>query len=161
PRDAPARQRTMRDAVAWSHDLLVPAEQVLFRRLAVFVGGFDLAAAEAVAGDGGIGVLDGVAAPADATLLREQDDPSRGPRCFMLETVGEFGVDRAAASGEEAAIRERHAAWSRALAARTPTWPPPGDRPAAAARLEAEHPNLRAALAWLDGTGSGRGDDLL
>src|SRR5262249_7826502 len=72
-RDLPARQRTMRDAVAWSHDLLTEEERILFRRLAVFVGGCTLEAAEAVAEDGGIGVLDGVAALADASLLREQD----------------------------------------------------------------------------------------
>ena len=94
-RDAPARQRTLRDAIAWSHDLLSDDEKALFRRLCVFVGGFTLEAAEAVCdadGDLGIDVLDGVASLVSKSLLRElgqEDDPRFG----MLETIREYGQE--------------------------------------------------------------------
>ena len=71
-RDLPARQRTMRDAIAWSYDLLTPEEQALFRRLAVFAGGFTLEAAEAVADpDGELPVFDGIVALVEQSLLRQ------------------------------------------------------------------------------------------
>ena len=82
-RDLPARQQTMRDAIAWSYDLLTPDEQALFRRLAVFVGGCTLEAAEAVCdarGDLGIEVLDGIASLVDKSLLRQEDGPDGEPR---------------------------------------------------------------------------------
>ena len=118
-RDLPARQQTMRAAIAWSHDLLTPEEQVLFRRLAVFAGGFTLEAAEAVAsgsGEPGIDPFEGVASLLDKSLLRQEAGPGGEPRFSMLETVREFALEQLAASGEEAAIRERHAAWCLALA---------------------------------------------
>ena len=102
----------MRAAIAWSHDLLTPEEQVLFRRLAVFAGGFTLEAAEAVAsgpGEPGIDPFEGVASLADKSLLRQEAGPGGEPRFFMLETVREFALEQLAASGEEDAIRERHA----------------------------------------------------
>ena len=71
-RDLPARQRTMRDAIAWSYDLLSPDEQALFRRLAVFAGGFTLDSAEAVAAaDGRLAVLDGLVALVEQSLVRQ------------------------------------------------------------------------------------------
>src|SRR5215218_2200291 len=77
-RDLPARQRTMRNALAWSYDLLSPEEQALFRRLAVFAGGFTLEAAEVVAGAEAEGdVLDGVVALVEQSLLRQM--PSSDP----------------------------------------------------------------------------------
>ena len=102
-RDLPARQQTMRDAIAWSYDLLTPEEQALFRRLAVFVGGFTLEAAEAVGGPSrapGSTSLDGVASLVDKSLLRQEDGPDGEPRFRMLETVREFGLEQLAASGE-------------------------------------------------------------
>ena len=157
-RDLPARQRTMRDAVGWSYDLLALEEQVLFRRLAVFVGGFSLEAAEAVGGvgaDPGIGVLDGVASLVEQSLLHEEDGPGGEPRLVMLETIREFGLERLAASGEADAVRGRHAAWCVALAERAEivaAWGGP-DQKLWLDRLEAELPNLRAALAWLRESG--------
>ena len=97
-RDLPDRQRTMRDAITWSHDLLTPEEQVLFRRLAVFVGGGTLEAAEAVAGAPGeraLAVLDGVASLVAKSLLRQEDGPDGEPRYRMLETVREFAAGAA------------------------------------------------------------------
>jgi len=78
-RDAPARQRTLRDAVAWSQDQLTEELQALFRRVAVFVGGFDLVAAGAVAGSDSLAVLDGLGALADQSLLRREEERCGNP----------------------------------------------------------------------------------
>ncbi|MDP9356600.1 MAG: helix-turn-helix domain-containing protein, partial [Chloroflexota bacterium] len=148
-RDLPARQRTLRDAIAWSHDLLTEEERLLFRRLAVFAGGATCEAAEAVADPAGeLGVVNGLAVLVDQSLLRKEDDPDGEPRYRMLETVREYALERLDASGEEAAVRDRHAAWCLALAeaAGAVLWTTYD--PGVVARLEAEHPNLRAALTW-------------
>jgi non-specific serine/threonine protein kinase len=151
-RDAPARQRTMRDAIAWSHELLNPDEQALFRRLAVFVGGCTLDAAVTVGNLGddlGLDPLEGVRSLVDQSLLQRIPQADGSLRLGMLETVREFGLECLAASGEEAAARRAHAtnylvlaeevdprhAWSTPLGG----W---------LARLEVERDNLRAALTW-------------
>jgi len=167
PHDAPARLRTMRDAIAWSYDLLDPAAQALFCRLAVFTGGFTLDAAEAVAGapvsaaDSATphhapDVLDLVTVLAANSLLQPIIAPGGEPRYGMLETVREYGLERLVERGEEAAARNRHAAWCLRLAEQnlvqqagwaveTP-W---------LAQIESEHANLREALAWLESAGAG------
>src|SRR5215218_9807001 len=119
-RDLPARQQTMRDAIAWSYDLLTPEEQVLFRRLAVFARGFTLEAAEAVASGSdkpGIDPFESVASLTDKSLVRQEAGFGGEPRFTMLETVREFALEQLAASGEEDAVRERHAHWCLTLAA--------------------------------------------
>ncbi|MGH2560234.1 MAG: ATP-binding protein [Thermomicrobiales bacterium] len=126
-RDLPARQQTLRHAIAWSYDLLSPEEQTLFRRLSVFAGGFSLDAAEVVA-EGGRretdddgtsafrlatpppSVLDGVAALVDHSLLRRIERDGDEPRLFMLPTIREYGVEELAAREEEHAARTAHAA---------------------------------------------------
>jgi non-specific serine/threonine protein kinase len=172
PRDLPDRLRTMRDAIAWSHDLLTEAEQALFRRLSVFVGGFTLEAAEAVLGAGGddglalapLGttppprlkdaptppsVLDGLASLVDQSLLHRIEATNGESRFGMLETVREFGLERLAASGEERAVRDAHARWCLDLAEQSPPFPLRGTvHPEALDRVEAEAGNLREALAW-------------
>jgi predicted ATPase len=118
-RDAPARLQTMRDAIAWSHDLLSPAEQVLFRRLAVFVGGFTLEAARTVgdpAEDLGLDALEGVASLVDRSLIQREQGLEGEPRFGMLETIREFAFERLVASGEEAVARHAHALHYLALA---------------------------------------------
>ena len=160
-RDQPDRLRTMRDAIAWSYDLLEPDEQALFRRLSVFVGGFTLEAAEAV----GQGTLDLISSLVDQSLIQSLAASSGGPhfkhlgdvqdvaakttqRFIILETVREYGLDRLAANGEAEATRRDHAAHYLALAEaaephlRGPTQAVWLDR------LEGERPNLRAALTW-------------
>jgi len=102
PRDLPPRQQTLRSTIVWSYDLLAPAEQALFRRLAVFVGGCSLEAAEAV-GEGP-DVLSGVAALIEHSLLRREDvltgtGLARESRYFMLETVAELARELLATSG--------------------------------------------------------------
>jgi predicted ATPase/DNA-binding CsgD family transcriptional regulator len=170
-RDAPARQQTMRDTIAWSYGLLPPAEQSLFRRLAVFVGGFTLSAAEAVGGrfaEGGAAtplersdppsppsVLDGLTSLADHSLVRLVDALQSEPRYAMLETVREFALEQLAASGEADVIRGKHAAWYLALAEEEAEEALRGGPHQAhwLDRFEAELPNLRGALGWLEETG--------
>ena len=182
PRDAPARLRTMRDAIAWSYDLLTPDEQALFRRLSVFVDGFSLEAAEAVGrktengkretGESSVFrfpssdfVLDGIASLVDKSLIRRahrhaalDGSPHEGadPRFEMLETVREFGLDMLAAAQEEDGARAAHAALMLDLAGRQ-TLERDGE-PAWFDRMDAELPNLRAALTWTcDGNDSHAG----
>jgi predicted ATPase/transcriptional regulator with XRE-family HTH domain len=117
-RDLPARQRTMRDAIAWSYDLLSPEEQSLFRRLAVFAGGFTLDAAAAVAPpDRERPVFDGVVALVDQSLVRQSPGIDVEPRYQMLETVREFGLEQLSLAGEMNDARERHATHLLRLAA--------------------------------------------
>jgi non-specific serine/threonine protein kinase len=141
----------MRDTIAWSYDLLSPDEQQLFRCLAVFVGGFTLEAAEEVcsACNGhALDVPDGVGSVLDKSLLRHVANAPDEPRFEMLETVREYGLEQLAASGEEAAVRERHAAFFRDLAARARSAWIAADYAPWLDRLEAERGNVRAALGW-------------
>jgi non-specific serine/threonine protein kinase len=152
-RDQPARRRTMRDAIAWSHDLLSPEEQILFRRLAVFAGGFTLEAAEAVAGAGGIPAEDvfaGVEALVDQSLVQRRGAVAAEQRFGMLETVREFGLERLAEHGEQDEARRGLAAYFLSLADRIERELLHGaTRWATVARLEPDHANLRAVLGWL------------
>ena len=145
--DRPDRQQTMRDTIAWGHDLLAPAEQALFRRLAAFVGGCTLEAAEAVcaAPEEGLDVLEGMAALLDKSLLVELEGEA-SPRLGMLETIRDYASERLELSGESARMRQRHAAYILALALEAE---PELDGPQQAAwlrRLDAELDNIRAVL---------------
>jgi predicted ATPase/class 3 adenylate cyclase len=145
-RDLPARQQTLRGAIAWSHDLLDPDEQRLFRRLGVFVGGFTLDAAEAVCdvqGDLGIDVLDGLESLVSKSLVKQQAGATGDARFSMLETIREYAAEQLEASGKAAAIQERHTNHFLALAIASPRTPEGFDR------VEQDHDNLRAALQWL------------
>ena len=150
-RDLPARQQTLRDTMAWSYDLLDEAEQRLFRRLAVFMGGCPLDAAEAVCnaeGDLGLDVLDGLGALVEQSLARQLKGADGEPRFRMLETVREYGLEQLEASGELGQTRQAHAEHYLALAeAAEPELRGP-EQAGWLARLEAEHDNLRAALEW-------------
>ena len=158
PHDLPARQKTMRDAIAWSYELLADKEQALFRRMCVFAGGCTLDAAEVICADSGDrpAVLDGLASLAANSLLQVQQSaaaadaglPPAAPRVIMLETIREYGTELMAARSEAAEIRQRHAAYYLALAEQAG---PALTGPEAAgwlARLDTEHDNLRAALRW-------------
>ncbi|HWE60119.1 MAG TPA: helix-turn-helix domain-containing protein, partial [Chloroflexota bacterium] len=119
-RDLPARQRTLRDTIAWSYELLPAAEQALFRRLSVFAAGYTLAAAEAVCRPADVRddplataeVLDGLGTLADLHLLRVTAPrlDAGEPRLDMLETIREYGREQLTASGELETLRARHAA---------------------------------------------------
>ena len=148
--DVPARQQTLRNAIAWSYDLLSGAEQRLFRRLGAFVGGCALETTEAVcsaAGELGIDVLDGVASLVDKSLL-SQDEAGPEPRFLMLETIREYALERLETSGEAAATRRRHAEYYLALAEQAAPELHGAQQVAWLDRLDREHDNLRAALGW-------------
>jgi non-specific serine/threonine protein kinase len=150
-RAAAARHRTLRAAIAWSDALLTEPERALLRRLSVFAGGWSLDAAEAVgAGDGIAGweVLDLLARLVEQSLV--QLEPGAGPeaRYRPLETVRQYAAERLAEAGEEAATRGRHAAWAAALAEQAGPGLLARDQLGWLARLDVEHDNLRAALAW-------------
>jgi predicted ATPase len=154
-RDLPERQQTLRRTIAWSHELLEPEEQVLFRRFAVFADGCTLAAAEAVCDDGGgaLDVLAGLAALVDRSLLLPGEDADGGARYAMLETIREYALESLGASGEADALRRRHAQHFLEVveqAAPELTGPRQG---ALLARLDAEHGNLRGALGWARDSG--------
>ena len=150
-RDLPERQQTMRTTIAWSYDLLDPNTQALFRRLAVFRGGWTLEAAEVVGVDAhedADAVLDGLARLVDASLV-VADTTGSEPRYRMLEPVRQYAEEQLERSGEATAVRERHAMFFAALAAQAYG----GLRSTAqvqwVARLDQEYPNLRAAMLWL------------
>ncbi len=117
PRDQPGRLRTMHDAIAWSYDHLTPAEQAAFRRLAVFTGGCDIPAAEAVLGLASAESLAMAQRLVDQAVLQRTAGPGGHPRLVMLETIREFGLQALAAHDEEPATRAAHAARYLALAA--------------------------------------------
>lgn len=142
PDDLPARQRTMRDAIAWSYDLLSPDEQRLFRRLAVCVGGCTPAAAMAIggAGEDEPALLVELAALVDRGLLRPAAVDDLGdiePRMTMLETLREFGLQLLEQAGEVKDARGAHAAHFLGLA-----------ETARGSGLASDHDNLRTALSW-------------
>ena len=150
-RDAPTRQRTLRDTIAWSYDLLAPEERVLFRRLAVFAGGFTLDAAAAVAGpDTELAILEGVGALVEQSLLRPIPGLDDEPRYQMLETVREFGLERLAAAGEANEIRRRHADHFLMLDERRVHGTQLSPDLASLTWAALEQDNIRLALAWFD-----------
>jgi predicted ATPase len=157
-RDLPARQQTLRNAIAWSYDLLDENERKLFRRLSVFVGGCTLDAAEAVARDNVErergserapgSVLDQLSSLLDKSLLREVEAANGEPRFVMLELLREFGLEQLEASGEQETIRHRHANFFLALAEQAEASLESGEQLEWMNRMEREHDNLRAALEW-------------
>ena len=153
-RDAPIRQQTLRNTIAWSYQLLDAWEQRLFRWLSVLVGGWTLPDAEAVgtrAGNGDGKVLDGIAALVDKSLLQRIEptvEGHEGPYLGMLETIREYGHEALIAHGEAASARQAHAEYFCLVAEEAEaalqgpqlvTW---------LERLERAHDNMRAALHW-------------
>lgn len=152
PRDAPERQRTMHNAIAWSHDLLAPEEQAVFRRLSVCVGGFTLEAAATIGNgeDDALGLVDSLIA---WSLVERVPDAVGQARFAMLETIREFGLERLRADGEDTLTRQTHARWFMRMAeSEIPNFDGPGLR-AAHDRVEADLDNCRVALAWTIETG--------
>jgi predicted ATPase len=153
--DLPHRQQTLRAAMDWSHDLLTPGEQRLFRRLAVFVGGCNLEAVEAVCdtkADLDLDLLDGMASLVDKSLV-QQVEPTKGESRFvMLETIREYALEKLQESEEHALTKRAHAAYCLVLAEEVAA-----ESGAEGAewleRFMLEHDNFRAALEWLTETG--------
>ncbi|CAM3043072.1 Transcriptional regulatory protein [Mycobacterium intermedium] len=147
-RTAVRRQQTLRASVDWSHELLSEPEQVLFRRLAVFYGGFDLDAARAVAGDGleRYQVLDQLTLLVDKSLV-VAEDTADGTRYRLLETVRQYAQENLHESSEGNEARNRHRDHYTALAGLLDT-PVAGEHQRRIERAGIEIDNLRAAFAW-------------
>src|SRR5437899_1580953 len=155
-RDLPERQQTLRAAMDWSYDLLNAAEQKLFRRLSVFVGGCNLEGVEAVCdtkGDLDLDLLDGMASMVDKSLAQQIERANGESRFTMLETIREYALEKLEASGEKASTKRSHAAYCLVLAedegleqsgVETAEW---------LERFALEHDNFRAGLDWLTETG--------
>ena len=152
-RDLPQRQQTLRAAIDWSHDLLSAAEQRLFRRLSVFMGGCTLEGVEAVCdakADLDLDLLDGMASMVDKSLVQQVEQADSESRFLMLETIREYAREKLAASMEEVSTRRAHAAYCLVIAEEE------GAEQGDAERLDdlaLEHDNFRAALEWLTATG--------
>jgi predicted ATPase/DNA-binding CsgD family transcriptional regulator len=162
----PYRHQTLRDAIAWSYDLLSDEEKRLFRALSVFVGGCTLEAAEAVCGAQPItdhrppatnpsvlspqsSVLDGLAALVDKSLLRQEEQEDGEPRFYMLETIREFALGELVIRGEAEGMRQRHADYFLALAELAEPGLMGSELALWLGRLDGDHDNLRTALSWL------------
>lgn len=150
PRDLPDRQRTLRDTIAWSYDLLTPEEQAVFRRLAIFSGGCTRTAADAVCRSTGeelsifLGRLHSLA---EKHLIRWEETGDE-PRFTMLETIREFAVERLRDTGEEPDTCRRHTEHYLTLARQAEPGLVGPDQISWIARLENELGNLRSALGW-------------
>jgi predicted ATPase/DNA-binding XRE family transcriptional regulator len=148
-RDLPARQRTLRDAIAWSYALLSSKERALYRRLAVFTGGWTLEAAEVVTNrDGDLDVLAGLSALVDMSLVRPSEQADEDPRFAMLETVREFALEQLGTGGDAEVMRWAHAQYCVDLAERLRPQIEGAEGVASLNRFQAEHGNFRAALTW-------------
>ena len=149
-RTAVRRQQTLRASVDWSHALLTEPERVLFRRLAVFLGGFHLDAAQAVAGSGGdvarYQVLDQLTLLVDKSLVVADDSGGR-TRYRLLETVRQYALEKLGESGEADAVRARHRDYYTALAAVLDA-PARTDYEERIEQADLEIDNLRAAFSW-------------
>ena len=173
--DLPPRHRSLHATLDWSYALLTAHQQALFRRLAVFAGGFTLDGAEAVftgdvpgaddgAGDGLFfrrpeppphppAALDDLAALVAHSLVQPVDPIMDEPRYRMLETVRQFGLEQLAATGEEEEVRRRHLIYFVALAENLSERIPLPEAERVFARLDAKHDDMRAALAWAEASG--------
>jgi predicted ATPase/DNA-binding CsgD family transcriptional regulator len=170
PRDLPARQQSLRATIAWSYELLDPAEQAFFRRLAVFAGDFSLAAAAVVGStdtfddDGAarslvaepsVRALDLLTSLVEQNLLRQREGPEGESRFVMLETVREFGLEQLELAGDADRARRAHAACYVAFAQAAAPHLRGAQRLHWFRRIDEELDNLRAVVAW----SSARTDD--
>jgi predicted ATPase/class 3 adenylate cyclase len=144
PRDAPARQRTLRATIEWSYDLLDESDQALFCRLGAFVGGCTFDTAEEVCA----ATFDGLSSLVDKSLLRNVEGSTCEPRVSMLQTVREYAVEQLDESGEADELRRRHAEHFRELAERSEPEILRSDQILWLDRLHDELDNFRAALEW-------------
>jgi len=147
--DLPERQQTLRATIDWSHGLLNEAEQKLFRRFSVFIGGCTLEAAEAVcntASDLGVDLFDGLASLVDKNLVQRVDRSDSEARFTMLETIREYALERLVRSAEERGTRRAHAAYCLVLAEEGNPELNPAERTAWLARCDLEIDNFRSAL---------------
>ena len=144
------RHQTLRGAIDWSYNLLSEPERALLRRLSVFAGGCSLQAAERICASGSVetvSVLDVLTSLVDKSLVLAETQHGEA-RYRLLETVRQYARDRLVEANEEADVRTRHRAWCVTLAEQAPTELRGPRQRLWLERLEVEHDNLRAALAW-------------
>jgi predicted ATPase len=144
-RDAPERQRTLRDTIEWSFDLLEPRERRLFAQLAVFAGSFEIEAAESVCGAD----VDDLQSLVEKSLLRQTETG----RLFMLETIRDYALEQLGALAGVDEVRRRHAMWFLSFAEEAEERLRGPEEAIWLDRLERELDNFRGALAWFDEAG--------
>ncbi len=150
-RDLPARQQTMRQAIAWSYNLLDPSAQALFRRVCIFAGGLTLEAAMKVCGETDSDeqtIVDGLASLLDQSLIRRFDSGGGEDRFAVLNTMRAFGLEQLETAGETAMYRERHARYVSHLIEGAKEGLQGAEQPDWLDRLQAELDNIRLAMAW-------------
>jgi predicted ATPase/class 3 adenylate cyclase len=148
-RDLPARQQTLRGAIAWSYDLLDESGRRLLDRLSVFASGCDLAAAEAICGPSselGGDILDALMGLVDQSLLKVDEVADGEPRFRLLDTIRAFAAERLEADDEVERVQGRHRDWYIALAERAAGELSGADQRRWLDRLELEHDDIRAVL---------------
>jgi predicted ATPase/transcriptional regulator with XRE-family HTH domain len=148
PRDLPLRLQTMRDAIAWSHDLLAPREQRLFRALSVFAGGWTLSAAEWIFNESREGLLEEMTALVDNNLVAIDQRSVGEPRFQMLDVIREFAAEQAEAHAETHALGRGHGDYFENLAEAAEREQGGAAQESWYARLQLEQDNMRAALGW-------------
>jgi predicted ATPase/class 3 adenylate cyclase len=147
-RDLPDRHQTLRGTIAWSYDLLDSGGKALFRRLAVFAGGWSLESAEAIAAGDDYDVLDGLMALIDHHLVKRSDEDEDEPRFSMLRAIGDYGLEQLEATGELFDLQARHAAWFLDMAQDAERSLDRNGQERALDLLDREHDNLITALHW-------------
>ena len=152
-RDLPARQQTLRGAIAWSHDMLDDGDRRIFAALSTFVGGASFDAIEAVCGDPDLDVFECLESLVDKSLVRRSEGIDGEVRFGMLETIRDFAHERLVESGTASELRERHAAWYLALAERVQPDIMGSEKGRWLDLLDQEHDNLRAAITWATESG--------
>jgi predicted ATPase/class 3 adenylate cyclase len=148
-RDLPARQQTLRNAIAWSHDMLDEGDRELFARLSVFVGGAGLESIERVCvGASGTDPLDALTSLVEHNLVRQGEGVGGEPRFAMLETIRDFAIEQAIQRGSWDDLRERHARTFADFARESVGHVMGSSSREWLDRFAQDHDNLRAALAW-------------
>ena len=150
PRDLPARQRTLRGEIDWSHELLGEPQRRIFRRVSVFPGGCTLEAAEQICrlGEEGLEIFPGLCSLVEKNLLKSTATGDE-PRFRMLDTIREYARQRLEESGEADRVENGFAAWSLEFAEQVEPNLYGPEQQRWFARIEAEYDNLQAALAWM------------
>jgi predicted ATPase/DNA-binding CsgD family transcriptional regulator len=149
PRDSPERQQALRATIDWSYELLSSAEQALFRRLAVFVGGWTLEAAEGVVAgsdDQNLEVLDGVSVLVDNSLVVQTPGSDSHPRYGMLETIREFGIEQLHLSGEKELTEQSHTTYFLSMGIQASEMIDGRDQAVWLRRLSIDYENIRSVL---------------
>jgi tetratricopeptide (TPR) repeat protein len=149
PRDVPARQRTLRDTIDWSFNLLNEDERRLFARLGVFTGGRTIEAVEVICGpELGMDTFNGLESLLNKSLIYQKEGPGGEPRFIMLETIHEYASEKLVESGEERQIRDRHLGYYLSMAEEMEPGYRLNGQLLLLARTETEWGNMRSALHW-------------